>query len=408
MNWNAHWLTVPEWRNVRQIDVFHRERDTRPLPETGAPQNLHILARGRVILPPGQWMLRLSADDYYHAWLDGDWMGQGPAPSVPEAYCYQEYPVEGGRAVTLALHLYYQGLINRVWNSGDGRFGMCAAFYQGGRELVPSGWRYHVCRAYSGEPTGYDTQFLENFDSRAWPEGWEAPAFDDSGWEFLVSAPFGYRMERQGTAPLVRYRVEPVSVQRLPEGLLLDFGRELTGTLDAAACGQAGARIVLRFGEELDGAGRVRCELRCNCRYEEVWTLAEGENRLHPFDYKAFRYAEILFDGTTEVSGLAAWVRHYPLDEAACTLDCEAGELGSIFTICKNAVRCGMQEGYLDCPTREKGQYLGDAIITARSRVWLTGSTEMLRKCIRDFMRSRKTAPGLLGGRARFPDAGNC
>lgn len=396
MSWNARWMTIPEWREVEQINVFHRERDDRPLPKTGASRNLHVLVRGRVTLPSGQWVLRLSADDYYHAWLDGEWLGQGPAPSVPTAYRYQEYPVEGGRTVTLALHLYYQGLINRVWNSGDGRFGMCAAFFQEGRELLPFGWRYHICRAYSGEPTGYDTQYLENFDSRAWPEGWETPAFDDSGWETLVHASFGCRMERQEIRPLSRYRVEPVSVQRLPEGLLLDFGRELTGTLEAAAQGREGARISLRFGEELNENGRVRYELRCNCRYEEVWTLATGENRLHPFDYKAFRYAEVLFDGDTEVSGLAAWVRHYPMEDNACTLDCEAGELGKIFAICKHAVRCGTQEGYLDCPTREKGQYLGDAVITARSQVWLTGSTEMLRKCIRDFMRSRETAPGLL------------
>ena len=396
MSWGAHWLTIPEWRGVQQINVFHREQDTRPLSETGAPQNLHVLVRGGVALPPGQWVLRLSADDYYHAWLDGEWLGQGPAPSVPEAYCYQEYSVEGGRTVTLALHLYYQGLINRVWNSGDGRFGMCAAFVQGRREIVPSGWRYQICRAYSGEPTGYETQYLENFDSCAWPEGWETPDFDDSDWGPLVPASFGYRMERQETAPLARYRTEPVTVQRLPEGFRLDFGRELTGTLDACARGPEGARVVLRFGEELDENGRVRYEMRCNCRYEEVWTLAAGENRLHPFDYKAFRYAEVLFDGAVTVSGLGAWVRHYPMDDAACTLDCEEGELGKIFAICKHAVRCGTQEGYLDCPTREKGQYLGDAVVTARSQVWLTGSTGMLRKCIRDFMQSQRTAPGLL------------
>ena len=93
------WMTVPE--------------EIRP--------NLHVLARTEFLLPPGSWMLHLSAKDYCHAWLDGQWLGQGPAPG-PEGSCwYQEYPVESGRTVILAVHLYYQGLVNRVWNSSAGR-----------------------------------------------------------------------------------------------------------------------------------------------------------------------------------------------------------------------------------------------------------------------------------------------
>ena len=111
---------------MRQIDVFRREQDDTPLPGTGAPRNFHVLARCRAALPPEACTLRISADDYYHGWLDGEWLGQGPAPAYPDRCYYQEYPVEGGRTVTLALHLYYQGLVNRVWNSGDGRFGLWA------------------------------------------------------------------------------------------------------------------------------------------------------------------------------------------------------------------------------------------------------------------------------------------
>ncbi|MCD8014290.1 MAG: hypothetical protein LUG99_14145, partial [Lachnospiraceae bacterium] len=71
-------------------------------------------------------------------------------------------------------------------------------------------------------------------------------------------------------------------------------------------------------------------------------------------------------------------------------------ELERIFEICKNAVRCCSQDGYLDCPTREKGQYLGDALITGRSQVWLTGSTELLRKCIDDFIASQSISPSIM------------
>lgn len=391
-------MTIAEWSSVKQVDVFHREQDVRPLPETGAPRNLHVLVRGRARLPEGTCTLRISADDYYHAWIDGQWLGCGPAPAYPERYYFQEYPLTGGRTVTIGLHLYYQGLINRVWNSGDGRFGLYLAVYQDGKEVArcDESWRYEICDAYSGDTIGYDTQYLENFDSRKWPEGWNAPGYDDSLWQRLVRADWAdYIMHPQPTENLQWSRREPV-LRQLPEGLLLDFGEEITGMLHVRAAGTEGQRILLRFGEELDDKGRVRFDMRCNCRYEERWTLKDGDNVLHPYDYKAFRYAELLPDPGAELGEIHAWVRHYPMDDTQCTLRCDTDQLEDIFRICKNAVRYGTQEGYLDCPSREKGQYLGDAIITARSQVWLTGKTDMLRKCIRDFLATAQISPGLM------------
>ena len=184
------WLTLPSWAGRAPRDLIREEGEPGPRPI--APQNVHVLARSRAQLPPGTYALRLSADDYCHAWLDGEWLGQGPAPAGRGRCYYQEYPVEGGRTVTVAVHLYYQGLVNRVWNSGDGRLALWAELAGEDGAPVPwdGGWRYQVCAAYSGEATGYDTQFLEDFDSRLWPEGWERPGFDDSGWGFLVPAPW--------------------------------------------------------------------------------------------------------------------------------------------------------------------------------------------------------------------------
>lgn len=313
------WMTIPEWAEVRQIDVFRREQDNSPMAETGTPKNLHVLVRGRVELPPGNYTLRISADDYYHAWIDGEWLGQGPAPAYHDRCYYQEYLIEGGRMVTVALHLYYQGLVNRVWNSGDGRFGVWAEFVQNGRVIArcDESWCYQICAAYSGGVIGYDTQFLESFDSRRWPEGWERPGYDDGGWGDLVPAAWAdYRLFPQPTANLWRGRAEAVSRRFVPGGVLLDFGRERVGTLHAAARGRTGDRLTLRFGEELDEKGRVHYEMRCNYRYEEVWTLAEGISVLHQYDYKAFRFVEVLgLDGSPDLTECWVWERHYPMDD---------------------------------------------------------------------------------------------
>lgn len=393
----AQWMTIPEWEDIPLTHLLGREQGKLRAPAPNTPQNLHVLVRGEVTLPEGMWELRVSADDHYRLWLNGVYQGQGPVPSYPGTDSYDTYTVVGGKTVTVALHLYYQGLVNRVWNSGDGRFGLWLSVAGQSGELAAcnESWRYQICHAYSGETTGYDTQFLENFDSRRYPEGWQNPAWEDSQWGNLVPAQWepGTLLPRP-INPLVEYELAPIEQTAIQGGILLDFGREITGSLTIDASGPAGKTVTIRCGEELE-EGRVRWQMRCNCGYQETWTLGEGVSHLHPYDYKAFRYAEILFPETVKVKAVAAQVRHYPMEDA-CTLRCPEDELEDIFEICKNAVRCCTQEAYLDCPSREKGQYLGDALVTARSQVWLTGSTEMLRKCIRDFIASQAVSPTLM------------
>lgn len=390
-------MTIPEWDAVKQIHLQGREQEPLPTPDDNAPRNLHVLARGEATLPEGEYELLVTADDHYQLWVDGNYRGQGPVTSHPSRFFYDIYRVSGGRKVTIALHLYYQGLVNRVWSSGDGRFGLWLQLRQRGEEVArcDENWKYQICTAYSGAATGYDTQFLENFDSRLYPEGWEQPDYDDSGWRNLSPAHWeAGALKPRPVRPLQEYEVEPASTKTIPGGLLLDFGREITGTLFLEARGFSGSQVEIRYGEELD-SGHVKYQMRCNCNYQETWTLGNGNNRLHAYDYKAFRFVELHFRDDVIFTKVAAQIRHYPL-ENRCTLTCPADQLENIFEISKNAVRCCTQEGFLDCPSREKGQYLGDAIITARSQVWLTGSTEMLRKCIRDFMDSQTISPTLM------------
>lgn len=392
-------MTIPEWSQVKQISVLHREQELAPLPETYSPKNLHVLVRGTVELPAGEYILRVSADDYYYAWVDGEFLGCGPAPGYPQRYFYQEYPISGGGKRTIALHLYYQGLQNRVWNSGDGRFGLWVEILQGGRILAccDERWKYQICNAYSGDIAGYETQFLENFDSREYPEHWEEPAYPDDAWANLIRAEWAdYQMEKQPTQNLYLKTRAASQITGIPGGLLLDFEKEITGFVFLRASGRDGQKIRIRYGEELENTGRVRFEMRCNCRYEETWTLKNGISELHGYDYKAFRYVELQFDPDVTILESYAKVRHYPMEDDACRLKCKTDQLEEIFEICKNAVRCGTQESFLDCPSREKGQYLGDAIITAHSHVWLTGKTDMLRKCIGDFIASAAVSDGLM------------
>ena len=345
-------------------------------PPEAASQNLHVLVRGRVKLPPGRHTLRLSACGAYHAWLDGEWLGQGSGPAGPGRRWYQEYPVEGGRTVTLALLLCRREARER---GADGRPALWAEFVRCGRTAARCGgeWRYLLCRAWDGAVRE------GSFDSRRWPQGWERPRFDSRGWARLV--PAGWEEgapSPQPTANLCREKVEPAATRPVPGGVLLDFGRALTGTVHAAARGRAGERLTLRFGRALDEAGRVRP----GRRGEQFWTLAEGESILYQHDCRTFRYMEVLgLEGERALEWCWAWERHYPMPEGLCTLSCSQDQLEDIFQSCKNAVRFACQERYLALSGGEGGGRRESMAVTARAQVWLTGKTDLLRQCVRDF-----------------------
>lgn len=430
------WETIRDFSQLCPRNPYHKEQENVQM-DIDTPRNVHVLARAELTaekIRPPQYFLDISADDYYKLYVNGHYAGEGPAPAYPEYYYYNTVDITPwlteGKNV-LAVHLYYQGLVNRVWNSGDGRFALAAELraQPAGSETKRTGaasdagtdigyrveterrengtfqktalhWKYQISHARYGEPVGYDTQYLENFDSRLWDEDWAQPGFDDESWPEMEAATWAdYRLRPQPTKMISVDERKPAVVKKMGENRwFVDAGHEVAGGLLVTARGHAGGRVVLTYGEELEERPEaVRFRMRCNCDYREEWTIADGVSHYEPYGYKGFRYAEIAADAGIEIADIRIRVRHYPMDEGLSGLVCSDPYVGRIFEICRRAVMLGTQEGYLDCPTREKGQYLGDAVITSRAQVWLTGKTDMLRKCIDQFAHTQTICPGLMG-----------
>lgn len=451
--WNPKWWTIKEFADNVPVNVFHKEADEAADAAAGSgainkdgdavaeeePCNLHVLARAVFHVPQGsktgegtvreeaagnqnpvsegkpasgtaagyhekgRTVLLITADDYYKLYVNGTFITQGPSPAYPGAYYYNRVDITDallpGKNV-IAVHLYYQGQINRVWNSGDRRFALAAEFEGGQAPHETLSWRYRCSDAYTGETTGYGTLYLEDFDGRRWEADWADTSYDDTAWEQMVEANWAdYRLIPQPTRPLAVYEQAPERMEEYAPGhFLVDMGTELTGALLLTAKGKAGEKIEIRCAEEME-EGRedtVRYQMRCGCTYREIWTLAGGTSHNEPYDYKGFRYANIYMNPGIDLLSVKALVRHYPMDERLCTFSCSDPYLTKIFKICKNGVRYGTQEGYLDCPTREKGQYLGDAVITSKAQMFLSDDASMLGKCLDQFALTRTICPGLL------------
>jgi alpha-L-rhamnosidase len=409
VQWKAKWITEERFAHLKTINVFHKQMDNCKLPEHREDlKNHHMLLRKQfhVTKTLGVY-INITADDYYKLYINGSFVGQGPAPSYHFHYCFNRYDISNyllPGTNTIAVHVYYQGLINRVWNSGDYRQGMIAEVYMEDKLILctDSTWKYSLAGEYVGkEIFGYETQYAEDIDSRLKVAGWKEQDFNDLLWKnACVKHSDDHQLVLQETPHLDVYEIKPTVTKQLGEGhYLLDFGHEITGQLKVRACGKSGQIVEIMCGEELEEGkeDNVRCNMRCNCNYRERWIMSGKEDLLEYFDYKAFRYAEIIAppDALLKES-FSAIVRHYPMDESKCTFNSSEPLLNDIWRLCNNGVKYGSQEVFVDCPSREKGQYLGDATVTSHAHLYLSGDLRLFKKSLEDFARSSRICPGLM------------
>ena len=400
-DFRGKWITAKTFCGLKPVNVFHRQLEEADI-HSVAPQNAHILFRRRFEAREGlETYIYISADDYYKLYINGDFVCQGPAPGYPFHYYYNKVDItnhirEGSNLI--AVHTYYQGLINRVWVSGDDRHGLILDVEQGGEIIVSSDENFR-CIVHSGFESmgtaGYDTQFLERYRSGSPQEGFEKTTYDDSSWESAkLRQHMDYTLYEQTTKMLEFEEIQPVLTWD-GTGVTADFGAVYVGYLYAEARGARGDRIEILSSQELEEDGNPRWRLRCNCDYREEWLLSGGADALNQFDYKAFRYVRLNFPGDCRLEKICLKARHYPF-----TLQAAPGfqdeELRPVWNLCVNSIRYGVQEMIQDCMEREKGNYLGDGCYTALAHYALTRDSSILKKLVDDSLRSSFINQGLM------------
>ena len=408
---SGKWITAGEFLLLPRLNVFHRQLDVEARGRIdNRVRNRHILFRREFELSevPAHAELFFSADDYAKLYLNGSQVGQGPIPGYVSHTFYQYIDatpfLRKGKNI-LAVHSYYQGLINRVWVSGDNRHGfLCDLVCDG--EVVLASDETFFCRPHTGYSAvgvaGYETQFLERYDASVPEIGFEQDDFDDSSWASarLVPAP-EYRMFPSPLPALEVERIPPVKIQQRGDNRIsIDFGAMYVGALELTASGKNGDAIEMRFGQELEADGSVRYRLRANCTYVEYFLLSGREHdRLNQFDYKSFRYVELILPEKggvrVELESIRLAARHMPFHLAA---HCRYGDdkARQVWNLCVRSIHYGVQEQIQDCMDREKGYYLGDGCYTMLTWCVLTADYSPMYKFIDDFLRTSFINPGLM------------
>lgn len=91
---SGHWITDAEFADLKARNVFHRQLEPVDLP-CDAHRDRHILFRRRFALnaPVQAARLFITADDYYKLYINGRFVGQGPAAAYHFRYGYNEWDV---------------------------------------------------------------------------------------------------------------------------------------------------------------------------------------------------------------------------------------------------------------------------------------------------------------------------
>ncbi len=393
-----------DFESLVPINVFHKQHDGTVIENSPKElQNRHVLFRKKFNIDEVETaVMKITADDYYKLYINGVFVTQGPASAYPSAYYYNEidvseYLVSGENVI--AVHTYYQGLINRVWVSGDKRQMMWMEL-KVNEEIVLVSDETWLCHCHGGyaplEIIGYDTAFNECYDANSMQTDFYKSDFDDSAWsKACIYKNADYKLSKQPTKQLSIYETEPMIKKDTTTGIFCDFGREIVGYVSLTVKGNKGDVVTIRAGEELDSSGDVRYDMRCGCVYEDKLILSGKEDEFKQFDYKAFRYVEIILPEGAEIIHIGAVVRHYPFIQVN-DYNTDNPKLKAVLDLCRDTVKYGVQEGFLDCPTREKGQYMGDATVTARAHATLTGDTALMKKAILEFCEGSFICPGLM------------
>jgi len=396
-DWHASWIrragTLP---TVVDIDGSPFGPDDFSLIRKQTTLGASPIVRARVYAAAGQ---------QYELHVNGARVAHGPSFSYPDEQYYETTDVtnlvRAGAPNVFAFVTHWS-------TGGQGRPDSPEAFIahisidhaDGTRQIITTDgtWRAHTGPWVPGSPRNDEGDWTEHIDERLDPVGWDRPGFDDSSWPAAIVLgphpwpPFTHLVAER--THIVETTVKPRTLKRLADGAYVaDFGQVTAATpVVDIAHGVAGRAVKLVSGDLLDPNGHVSTT-RGHQETDMHWDFDErtGAQVLRPFGYLGFRYLEV--DGAAEpltADAVTIAARHADMpDENAAQFHTSDPRIDAVWNLARHSALFDTQEQFLDTPTREKGQFLGDSFDVSQATMAAFGERSMTYEALRDFARSQ-------------------
>ncbi|MFA6449743.1 MAG: glycoside hydrolase family 78 protein [bacterium] len=246
-------------------------------------------------------------------------------------------------------------------------------YEDGSEEIVASddSWR-----ANFGPILEADMQAGETYDARLEFPNWNKTGFDDSKWK-KVTVTDGVKALVQaypGIPVRKTKEIKPISVSEPKPGVFIfDMGQNFAGCERLKVKGNAGDKIVLRFGEMLNEDGTLYTTNLRSARVVDTYILkGGGEEVWEPsFTFHGYRYAEITgYPGKPDLSAITGIVMNSDLPETSSFATSQP-----LLNRLYSNILWGQRSNYLevptDCPQRdERLGWMGDAQVFVRAATY--------------------------------------
>lgn len=406
---------------------------------------------------PAEFPVRISADNRYRLWVNGQVAGAGPERSDTDNWRYDQLdlaPYLKAGENTLAV---------QVWNWGERRpvaqfsvqTGLLVEGLSDASSIVNSNDTWKVYRnqgydfiAVSGEEVGgyYAASPGESIRGDALPQGWQQRNFNDAAWAAAMPlrlpvadkgvSPFGVAIGWQLTEHLLPQMEEnPVrfaTVRRatgvkvpakfvsgkdklvIPAHtqatILLDQSHLTNAYTTLSTAGGADSEITLTYAESLkypDGTKGNRNEITGKTIHglvDKIYPAGLAQESFQTLWFRTYRYVELAV--TTQQEALTITDLHgvftgYPLQLTA-EFNADVDWLDDMWEVNWRTMRLCAFDSYFDTPYYEQLQYTGDTRIQSLLTLYMDGDDRLFRQALTQYANS-VSAEGLTA--SRYPSA---
>ncbi|APU15617.1 alpha-L-rhamnosidase [Actinoalloteichus sp. GBA129-24] len=349
-----------------------------------------------------------AADHTYELFLNGERADRGTSFAHSDEGYYQAADVtdlvEPGEPLAVGARYHWYGSGQGRPSSAPGLLHKLVIEHEdGSRQVVVTDDTWRVARdtrfvadapRRNGEGDRVDAQ-----DARGIVADWARPGFNDTDW--LAATSLGARPAEPFTrligqeTRLAETEIPAVELLRAEDGTpVADFGVIIPARpVVRFDEGETGRTVPILAGYELTEDGRVSAD-RLSTQDTVMtfpYTQVDGAQEYQAFTHLGFRYLEIPDAGEDiDVEDVSAVLVHtaVPADEEA-SFHSSDETLTEVWDMMQRSALYSVQEQFVDTPTREKGQFLGDAVTISYATMQGFGEREATRQAIREFLASQ-------------------
>lgn len=310
--------------------------------------------------------------------------------------------VMGREALAIGiLTCYYGGGQGRAITT-PGLIGKFIFYYEDGTAesaVTDGSWLTHGTGYYNLGPRNDEGDEIEACDARLMISGWSEIGYDTTDWVPVIvhgTHPTKTFYNLEAEVGHVKETVVPcVSVHRLADGTTVaDFGKVIPATVIIHfPCGVAGRCLTIQEGYELTEDGAINTDRKTSTQHTNmtyVYTMKDGEQTFCAWSFLGFRYVSVPAEaGELSEKDFSATILHAEtVSGRESTLRTSSEMINRVFELMKRSGLYSVQNQFVDTPTREKGQFLVDAVNSSAATTSGSYERQMTRKAILQFLDS--------------------